>query len=390
MNKKDTSCALYLIQLIRSAVNGENAPLPQNYIDWSHLFQLADDHSVANIAYYALCESDIEVDPSVLSEFKEARNKAVVREAKQELEKEQLKDELEKRRLRFMFLKGSVIKNIYPRVDMRTMSDIDLIIDETKSGVVRHIMQNLGYKLFLDCDLHDIYHKKPIMNIEVHKRLIDECFEQVNEFFGNGFKRAELISDSKSEYELNKEIFFVFLIAHTAKHFYTSGTGIRSILDIFIYLRAYEKVIKMEYINDVLKKMELLDFANEMIEISELWFGNGKPRKIFGKTEEYIVSNGTHGNAENEISNRFILRYGNSKFLLIRKVKYFFSTAFPGVEYMSINYPILNRMPLLLPFCWVLRFFSTIIHKRTNIKYRLSGVAKLKKDDIAARPNIKQ
>ncbi|NLB37104.1 MAG: nucleotidyltransferase family protein [Clostridiales bacterium] len=390
MNKKSFESAIYLIALIAAAVHGEKAPSPGNFSNWGELLELANKHSVANIVYYPLNQADFAIEQSVMAGFREARNKAVSREAHQELEKEQIAQRLEEHSIRFIFLKGSIMKELYPRVDMRTMADIDILIEKSNAPAVRDILLSLGYEHRLDCSLHDTYYKRPVMNVEIHKQMMDASFEIVNSYFGNGFDRASLIKGHEFRYCLSKEDFYIFLIAHTAKHFYGTGTGIRSILDIYIYLCAYEKLLDWFKISEALKKLELLNFANDISAISKLWFGGEKPARGFEKMEEYIISNGTYGKSENEISNRFIAHYGDSKFLLIRKLRYFVSTAFPGIKYMSVNYPALEKAPVLLPTFWVARLFGTITRRRKNIGYRMKGVAGLKKDDLVARPQYKK
>lgn len=74
--------------------------------------------------------------------------------------------------MRFLLLKGILMKQHYPQSDYRTMSDIDILIDAENALKVRSVMEELGYETVdYDHDVHDAYHKPPATRIEVHREL---------------------------------------------------------------------------------------------------------------------------------------------------------------------------------------------------------------------------
>ena len=54
---------------------------------------------------------------------------------------------------------------------------------------------------------------------------------------------------------------------------------------------------------------------------------------------------------------------------------------FPSFSGMKTLYPILKKLPFLLPFCWVIRWFKVLFTKNKNIKRELTN---LKKYDAGA------
>ena len=66
--------------------------------------------------------------------------------------------------------------------------------------------------------------------------------------------------------------FYIYHLAHFAKHFYEMGSGIRSVMDIYVYLRAFGKEMDIRYIERELKTLELYEFGKQMRNLSLFWF----------------------------------------------------------------------------------------------------------------------
>ena len=60
-------------------------------------------------------------------------------------ERHQLEKEFAKNGIWYMPLKGSILKDWYPKFGMREMADNDILFDEKKRNDVKQIFQNRGY-----------------------------------------------------------------------------------------------------------------------------------------------------------------------------------------------------------------------------------------------------
>ena len=79
-----------------------------------------------------------------------------------------------------MPLKGVILKELYPKIGMRQMSDNDILFDETYRKDVVRFMKNKGYHLKSGINAHcDEWVKEPVYNFEMHLNL----FVESNEFF---------------------------------------------------------------------------------------------------------------------------------------------------------------------------------------------------------------
>lgn len=104
-----------------------------------------------------------------------------------------------------------------------------------------------------------MYYKRPFMNIEMHRNMIDEKYEFAK-YYQNIWSKL-IKSDNKNyEYYLTDEDYYIYLVAHLAKHFANGGTGIRSIIDIYIYLE-HKRELNWKYINEEFSKLQLSQFS---------------------------------------------------------------------------------------------------------------------------------
>ena len=92
------------------------------------------------------------------------------------------------------------------------------------------------------------------MIIEAHRAMYDKTVDGRQAEYFSDMSRAVLREGYQFTYDFNIEDFYIYMIAHIAKHFYAMGCGIRNLLDIYIYLNKYGEQLDREYISSELKK----------------------------------------------------------------------------------------------------------------------------------------
>lgn len=78
-----------------------------------------------------------------------------------------LKETLNTNEIRFILLKGSHLKNIYPESYMRGMGDIDILIDKDNQTKVKNIFKELNINLISVSSSHDVYKSNNGLYIEI-------------------------------------------------------------------------------------------------------------------------------------------------------------------------------------------------------------------------------
>ena len=355
-----------LIYLISCAVNGVK-PDPERVagMDLDAIFSLASRHMLAATVAPALKAAGIQD-----KRFAKALEHSALKSSTMDMEMDALFVELDAAGIWHMPLKGIVLQHLYPIYGMRQMSDHDILFDADRAEDVKSIMEGLGFSTeHFGTSNHDVYHKEPVSNFEMHSALFGATSTKVfMAYFKN--TKSRLIRDGADGYgyHFTPEDFYIYILAHEYKHFENGGTGLRSLLDIYVYLT--RTTLNMNYVRDEVKKLGISSFEYMNRRLALDLFGGRELDEKEQKLLNYIMSSGTYGTMKNRVSYQ-IKKKG--------RWGYFWSRVFQPYGLMIGPYPILKKLPVLLPFFWVVRLISAVINKRDRVRYQLGAVLRRKK-----------
>lgn len=376
----------YIILLLKSILNNSIPPEKPEDVSFEKIYSLAKYHNIDNMLFYAINKLKNKPSSELLKIWKERCYKGISRDLIQKMELDKILDSFEKNKIKNIVLKGFELKKLYPKSDMRFMSDIDILISKKDAEKVSLIMTELGYKIIsYGKEKDDVYFKDPIMNVEIHNTLFDVQYKEYNSLFKTLDKMEKIILKTKYQYNFSDEDFFLFLFVHTVKHYLSYGIGIRVVMDIYIYLKAKEKTLNWEYINDSLNKLKLYDFFKVFNHFIKVWFEDEKENEIDIEIGKYIFRSGTYGNEKNNRLNSLLLIEGKNSSQ--NKAKSILSIIFPNLELMQVGYPILKSFPFLLPIFYVIRGIKIILFKRKRLN-QFNSILKVTEDELRKRKEI--
>lgn len=262
MNKYDyKQNAYYMLYLIRCVLH-DKIPEKQKLdkINLSQLYEVAQTHSLTAITAYAIDSSNI-----IDERFKEAKSKAIRKSIYFEIERAAVLAELEKNEIWYMPLKGIILKDYYPKSSMREMCDNDILFDNSRIEDVKQIMSSQRFEMKYDDNGHDLaFYKEPVCNFEMHTELFGDGHDQrMNDYYSAVRSRLIKDSDNSFGYHFSNEDFYVFMIAHEYKHFYNAGTGLRSLLDTYVFIKEFNTSLDWKYINVELSKLGINDYEQK-------------------------------------------------------------------------------------------------------------------------------
>lgn len=376
-----------MIHLLSSVLHDTQPQSPPKDLDCEQLFKQSVRHGVANMAFSALDHLDAEEQPSqdVMEKFRKEYKKAMAKEATQHIAVEQILRSFEENRIACMPLKGCLIKYLYPKPDMRQMADIDIFFKAEQAEKVKKIMQGQGYTVKHQGGNYDIYYREPYMNIEMHRRLILETSPYSN-YLDKTWERAALKPGCEYTYGLSREDFYIYLLIHLTKHYSGGGTGIRSFMDIWVYRRRYKDEMDWAYIEAELGKVGLREFTENIYRLGEAWFGSGQSNELQREMSAYILSSGAYGTQKYSVISSLGIRAKKTK--LPPKYAYWLKLFFPPISDMKVQYPFLERVPKLLPACWVLRGLKCLFFKRRLMLHMISQAHSVSGEDIAKMESL--
>ncbi|HKM35789.1 MAG TPA: nucleotidyltransferase family protein [Lachnospiraceae bacterium] len=259
-------------------------------------------------------------------------------------------------------MKGARMKFLYPSPEIREMSDIDVLVDNACMGDAANVLVDMGYKLQHSIKHHDIYVKPPYMVVEVHRALYDKTVDGGQYRYFTNFSKTFLREGYTCTYDFSTEDFYIYMLAHMAKHFYARGCGIRNLVDIYIYRQKFDSCMDRSYLKKELNECGILEFAEHMEKLADIWLNGGKSSCFYEDLFQYMQDSGIYGKDENGIWNKFAEKKMKNKEATVTRLKMWYY--FPPVSYMSEYYTWLEDYPFCLPVAWAIRFFGGVFQKK--------------------------
>ncbi len=269
--------------------------------------------------------------------------------------------ELERSGVWYAPLKGIIIKDLYPNSYMREMADHDILIDEFQREKVKEIMERKGYiAQFYDVHNEDVYIKKPFLNFEMHTDLF-KSYEnrRIYEYY-HGIK-TKLIKDEYTHfgYHLTDDDFYLYMISHEYMHYTGGGTGLRSVMDTYVYLK--NKSLHLSYIEKEAKKLGIDRFEKANRELALHLFDDGVLSEEENAMLQYMIGSGAFGTTDNMIRNS-VKNQGNG---IKGKLTYIISRitipvmrSNPQYKVFERKYPYFYKHKILLPVLPVYRLYK--------------------------------
>lgn len=365
-----TVLAEYLAELIRAQLEGRKPmPVPQE-LEIADLFKLSHKNHMDYMVMGALLKTE-NLSDEWKSRLRSYVLHSVVRSATQAAEQNEMERRFEECGIVNQFMKGARMKAIYPMPEMREMSDIDILIRQDCMDKAAEELRNMGYTLSQSVKHHDIYVKEPFMVLEAHRAMYDKTVDSNQYEYFSDFSRAVLVEGCAYSYDFNREDFYIYMIAHMAKHFYTMGCGVRNLVDIYVYLKSNGEKMDWKYVDEELTKLGIHVFAKHMEELAFVWLDGKEGTEFQQQVFDYMLNSGIYGQDENGIWHKFTEEKMKNKEAskLQLKLWYFF----PPVVYMAEYYPWLEGKPFLLPIAWGIRacrgiFMKKGVHKREMLR----------------------
>ena len=373
---------LYLMACALQGVSAREEILAD--ADLKQLLIMARKHSVASMVCMALEKTAVfaKADEATKKQWIDAKNKAIRKNMLLDAERKTILHELETQGIWYMPLKGSILKDWYPKPGMREMADNDILFDPSGREQVREIFQNRGYKTVSFGKLnHDVYEKAPIYNFEMHVSLFHGRYKELAEQYENVKELLLPVDGTAYQFAFTPEDFYVFALAHAHKHYSHSGTGVRTLADIYVMDRHLGDIMDRDEVEQKLTQLGIAEYEQHSRVLAEKLFSAVRPLAEIELTEDekemllYYCDSTTYGTFDNRVNNRLHELQKNTEAITLRtKLKYCCVRLFPGREFCKLHYPFVYRHPWTLPFFWVWRIVDKGITHRRKVKQELKAL----------------
>ncbi|MBQ8539793.1 MAG: nucleotidyltransferase family protein, partial [Ruminococcus sp.] len=254
-------------------------------------------------------------------------------------------------------------------------NDIDIYVDKLQIKDAITAMLSEGFTVKSEDNNKGEYglKKEPRYYVELHTNF-EGFSKKQKEILLNFADNANKVSGER--YELTDSDNYIYTLFHLYKHFVNSGVGVRMFLDV--YLIKKNAGIDFDYVNPILKELDIDGFAVVVDEIGKVLFEGETPSDDLRKVVEFVFDSGIFGTVYNNQHLRKI-NTGTQHLTKAQRLKMNYGIGFHA---MKKRYPILKKLPILYPFSFIHRFFYGLIHKRKVLSDAINAQKSLSADKV--------
>ena len=360
-----------MMKLIKGEISGIAAEkLDENILSeefLTELYKLSKSHDMAHIVGSALASSGQLPKNEIGKKFEKQTFMSVFRYERLNYEYAQICSVLENNKIKFVPLKGAIVRNYYPKPWMRTSCDIDILIcEEDLDKAVDVLCGSLSYtadeeknyhdiSLFSNSGIHLELHFSILENMENIDRMLSKVWDYCHSEIDGGYKCLQ-----------TNEYFMFHHVAHMAYHFVHGGCGIKPFADLYLLLdkMKFDDNTVVEYCNEC----GIGRFYSEVKALANVWFGGAEHTELTLQMEEFLLLGGVYGSQKNLAAVHHVKHGGRFGYILSR--------IWLPLDSLKLIYPSLEKYRWLVLFYQVRRWFSIVFRgrlKRSVNELKVSG-----------------
>lgn len=369
-----------ILTLLKIAVTGRECPLPEG-------FTLEDANEIIQrqhlwpLAYEAALRCGFSPKTELMQLWRRKYYHALFQNERQLAALEQVLTAFRNNGISHMLLKGVRLKKLYPRPELRSMGDADILIHTEQYDRIKPLLLELGFHEGVETQ-HELVWDREDLHLELHKCLFAKRLQDFYHHFGDGWKLA--VPCENHSFELTPEDEFVYLFTHMAKHYRASGIGIQHVLDLYLYRAAHPEMDEAR-IRNTLSRLHLLEFYRNILELFDVWFGDKPSGRITDLIIMHILCSGVWGDRETQFYSAQVKKNARSGKIHSSKLDMIWDAVFLPFETMQCRHRSLFRFPWLYPFFLVCRWVKLILLQPRKIFRKLRRVNQVQDEKTELR-----
>lgn len=368
-----------ILSLVKSGLTGNPEPLPVEF-SLEAAEEIVNRQVLNMLVFHGAVVCGIPADTPVMQRLRLRYLKMLLQSERQMVSVEALLRALDAAGADHMMVKGTNLKRLYPKPELRPMGDADILIRTEQYDRVKAVMEDLGYQF--QAENHHVYEwSTNQLHVELHKTLIPPSDHRFYDAYGSGWRYARHVEGCR--YEMNPEDAFVFLVVHFARHYLHSGIGCRHILDLYVYTRANPEM-DWKYIEEELKKLRLWAFCRNVLWTLDVWFDHAPGDPVTEQITGFLFSGGDWGKLENQFYLASVSAAEQEGAATHSGWKAFVRAVFPPISTLNYRYSFLLRRPWLLPAVWVIRWVDLLFFRTGSLKRKFKALGSVNNTTTAA------
>ena len=278
---------LYFMQVISGNVVLSEERL--NRIDWQYIRKSSRMNAlglfVYDLAYkHGVSQKESErsqEDSEFWCDWKEETQWQIVHEIQKQYALRRVIEKAEGQGLQPVLFKGSILADLYYDAALRSSTDSDIYIDPKDGAQMTQILLELGYEYVEE-------HSKPQVPV-YYQRGIGHCIELHfclwEDYTGSRMKLLEEMELTRPDTLVRVKLdgfevttleptrHLIYQMFHIIKHFTVQGVGLRYLLDITLFVNAYNKQIDRTFFWSSMDKLGYTIFCEKFLTMCHEYFG---------------------------------------------------------------------------------------------------------------------
>ena len=359
-----------LFMVIRKAMDIEVPNIELSVEECNAIMQIGERQSIQLIIYRGFKLLNLSED--CLKQFDRLMLKNAYKYIKRNEELNSITRALDNDGIPYIPLKGAVIKQLYPEPELRTSSDIDVLVREKDlDNAVKAVETTTDFK-FESRNYHDVQMRVPGTVLEMHFS-IKENMANIDKLLSRAWDFAKSTgSGARCAFTPEFQIFHV--IAHMSYHMVHGGLGIRPFLDLWLLRNKTE--FEEETVRKMCEECGILTFYEKSCRLVDAWMeGRAIPEEL-ASFEEYCLNGGAFGSAESVNASRMRNE---------QKGGYVLKRLLVSREVLEEEYPALREKPYLLPAYQINRWLRLLDKdKRDRVLKEMDGIRNTRPEETSS------
>lgn len=357
-----------LFAAIRKGMDIEVPSIELSAEECTEIMQIGEHQSIQLIIYRGIRLMNLSED--CLKQFERSMLKNAYKYIMRNEELNSISKALDNDGIPYIPLKGAVLKQLYPEPEMRTSSDIDVLVREKDlDNAVKAVETTTDFK-FESRNYHDVQMRAPGTVLELHFS-IKENMANIDKLLSRAWDYAKP-AGSGSVYVFTPEFLVFHVIAHMSYHMVHGGLGIRPFLDLWLLRNKTE--FDEEKVRKMCEECGILTFYEKSCRLVDAWMdGKAIPEEL-ASFEEYCLNGGVFGSEESVNASRMRNQ---------QKGGYVLKRLLVSREVLEEEYPVLKEKKYLLPVYQMNRWMRLLdSEKRSNALKELEGIRDVNQETV--------
>lgn len=356
----------YFIQLSRAAIFDEEPPLPLENVDWQYIWDKSREQNLTGLLASKVIKLPKDKLPENIDQWNLSMMQTAMIMGDRFDEFERMIEILKENEIEPICLKGIVLKELYGNFALlRTMGDFDVWVEKEKIPKIKEIFISEGYSATDES-----------MGINVSKgaHFWEIFFTLEEEFRANCQEWDKRFPENTVRTEdgiltLNPTYMMAHMMLHLGKHMVREGSGIRSLLDIALFLRKYREEIDYDFVRKACAEQHFENAYVYILNAANQYFDTDIEVEAVDASRftEYMLTGGVFGAMNGNVMIHQAAKHED-------KVGFIRRMFFPTVKMLDYRYTYLKKYPFLLPVAWVHRAFYARSHYGYSFGQMLKGI----------------